>query len=102
MTQSARSELVLALQRWRWLLHLGYGRDLVLFVAFVLIELSQALITACVARFLDCSGSIFLWVLYWFYFVGFILFIVLRGIGHSAYLQLLACKEPAGDGIKAQ
>ena len=49
-----------------------------LFVSFVLIYLSQALIIACVARFLDCSGFVFY------------LFIVLWEIMHAVCLQLLA------------
>jgi hypothetical protein len=61
-----------------------------LFVYFVLIWLSQALIITCVARFLDCSGFIFH------------LFIVLLDIAHAVFLQLLACKEPPCDGVEAQ
>jgi len=34
--------------------------------------------------------------------IGFILFIVLWDIAHTASLQLLACKEPPGDGVEAQ
>jgi len=49
-----------------------------LFVSFVLIYLSQALIITCVTRFLDCSGFIFY------------LFIVLWHIAHAVFLQLLA------------
>ena len=49
-----------------------------LFVSFVLIYLSQALIITRVARFLDCSGLIFY------------LFIVLWDITHAVFLQLLA------------
>jgi len=37
-----------------------------------------------------------------FIFIGFSLFIVLWDIGHAACLQLLACKEPPCDGVKAQ
>jgi len=61
-----------------------------LFISFVLIDLSQALIITRVARFLDCSG--------------FILhsFIVLWDIAHAVILQLLACKEPPCDGVEAQ
>jgi len=44
----------------------------------------------------------YLWVMYWFYFIGFIFFIVLWDIAHAAFLQLLACKEPSCDGIEAQ
>jgi len=40
-----------------------------------------------------CTGSIF---------IGFSLFIVLWDIGHAAFLQLLACKEPPCDGVEAQ
>jgi hypothetical protein len=40
--------------------------------------------------------------LYWFYFIGFILFIVLWDIAHTMFLQLLACKERACDGVEAQ
>jgi hypothetical protein len=49
-----------------------------LFVSFVLIYLSQALIITRVARFLGCSGYIFY------------LFIVLWDIAHAPFLQLLA------------
>jgi hypothetical protein len=49
-----------------------------LFVSFVLIYLSQALIITRVARFLNHSGFIFS------------LFIVLWDIAHAAFLQLLA------------
>jgi len=49
-----------------------------LFVSFVLINFSQALIITDVAKFLDCSGCIFY------------LFIVLCGIAHAVFLQLLA------------
>jgi len=34
--------------------------------------------------------------------IGFILFIVLRDIAHTAFLQLLACKKPPCDGIEVQ
>jgi len=61
-----------------------------LFVSFVLIYLSQALIITHVARFLDCSGFIFH------------VFIVLCDIAHAVFLQLLACKEPPCDGVEAQ
>jgi len=37
-----------------------------------------------------------------FIFIGVILFIVLWDIAHAAILQLLACKEPPCDGVKAQ
>jgi len=37
-----------------------------------------------------------------FIFIGFSLFIVLWDIGHAAYLQLLPCKEPPGDGVESQ
>ena len=52
----------------------GYGRVLVLFVSFVLIFLSQALIITLVVRFLDRSRFIlfigFVLVLFhWFYFI---------------------------------
>jgi hypothetical protein len=49
-----------------------------LFVSFVLIYLSQALIITRVVRFLDCSG----FILY--------LFIVLWDIAQAVFLQLLA------------
>jgi hypothetical protein len=49
-----------------------------LFVSFVLIYLSQALIITLVARFLDCSVLIFY------------LFIVLWDIAQAVFLQLLA------------
>jgi len=41
---------------------------------------------------------------YFFYgfCIGFILFRVLRDIAHAAFLQLLACKGPPCDGVKAQ
>ena len=61
-----------------------------LFVSFVLIYLSQALIITHVARFLDCSGCIFY------------SFIVLWDIAHAVFLQLLAFKEPPCDGVEAQ
>jgi hypothetical protein len=48
-----------------------------LFVSFVLIYLSQALIITHIVRFLDCSGFIFH------------LFIVLWDITHTVFLQLL-------------
>ena len=53
MARWARSEPVLALQRMQWLLWLGEGRVLVLFVFIVRINLSQALTITRVARFLD-------------------------------------------------
>jgi hypothetical protein len=49
-----------------------------LFVSFILIYLSQALIITRVARFLDCLGCIFY------------LFIVLWNIVHAVFSQLLA------------
>ena len=61
-----------------------------MFVSFVLIYLSQALIITRVARFLDCSGFMFH------------LFIVLWDIAHAVFLQLLACKETPCDGVEAQ
>ena len=73
-----------------------------MFVSFVLIYVSQALINTRVARFLDRSRFILFIGLYWFYFIGFILFIVLWDIAHEVFLQLLACKEPPCDGVEAQ
>jgi hypothetical protein len=35
-------------------------------------------------------------------FIGFSLFIVLWDIVHTAFLQLLACKEPLCGGVEAQ
>jgi len=61
-----------------------------LFVSFVSMYLSQALIIRRVARVLDCEGSIFY------------LFIVLWDIGHAVFLQLLACKEPPCDVVEAE
>ena len=61
-----------------------------LFVSFVLINLSQALIITRIARLLDCLR----FILY--------LLIVLRDIAHAVFLQLLACKEPPCDGVEAQ
>jgi hypothetical protein len=60
----------------------------VLFVSFVLIDLSHALNITRVVRFLDRSG--------------FILFIVLCHFAHGAFLQLLASKEAPYDGIEPQ
>jgi multisubunit Na+/H+ antiporter MnhE subunit len=60
------------------------------FVSFVLIYLSQALIIARIARFLDFSEFIFL------------LFVLLWDITHAVFWQLLACKEPPCDGVEAQ
>jgi len=37
-----------------------------------------------------------------FIFIGFSLFIVGWDIGHAAFLQLLACKEPPCDGVEIQ
>jgi len=79
----------------------------VLFVSFVLIYVFQALIITRIARFLDPSRFIlfkgFVLVLfYWFYFIGFILFIVLWDMVHAVFLQLLACNEPPCDGVEAQ
>jgi hypothetical protein len=89
MRLSAMSKLVLALQRRRGFLCQGLYRVLVLFVSFVLIYLSQALIIIPVARFLDCSQ--------------FILFIVLWNIMYAVFLQLLAYKEPScDDAVEAQ
>jgi hypothetical protein len=34
--------------------------------------------------------------------IGICLFIVLWDIGHTACLQLLACKEPSCDGVETQ
>jgi len=48
------------------------------------------------------QGLFYLWVLYWFDFIGYILFIVLWDIAHAAFLQLLASKEPPCDGVEAQ
>jgi hypothetical protein len=48
-----------------------------LFVSFVLIYVSRALIITHIARFLDCSWCIFH------------LFIVLWAIAHAVFLQLL-------------
>ena len=73
-----------------------------LVVSFVLIYLSQALNITLVTRFLDRSRFILFIGLYWFYFIGFILFIVLWDIAHAVFLQLLACKEPPCDGVEAQ
>jgi hypothetical protein len=49
-----------------------------LFVSFVLINLSPALISTRLARLLDCSGCIFY------------VFIVLWDIAHAVFLHLLA------------
>jgi len=43
------------------------------------------------------QGLVYLWVLYWVY-----LFMVLQGMTHAVYLQLLACKEPSCDNIEIQ
>jgi hypothetical protein len=71
-------------------MRLGSGKSQVnvLFVPFILIYLSRALVITCLARCLDRSGSI--------------LFIVLWDIAHAVFLQLLACKEPPYDGVEAQ
>ena len=55
-----------------------------------------------VAMFLDRSWFVFFIDLYWFYFIGYILFRVLWDIAHAVILQLLACKEPPCDGVEAQ
>jgi len=52
--------------------------------------------------FLDRSWFVFFIDLYWFYFIGYILFRVLWDIAHAVILQLLACKEPPCDGVEAQ
>jgi hypothetical protein len=51
---------------------------------------------------LDRSRFILFIGLYWFDFIGFILFIVLWDIAHAVFLQLLAWKEPLCDGVEAQ
>jgi hypothetical protein len=61
-----------------------------LFVFFVLIDLSQALIINPVARILDYKGFVLN------------LFIVLWDIADAVFLQLWACKEPPSDGVEAQ
>ena len=61
-----------------------------LFVSFVLINVSQALIITRVARFLDWSGF------------KFYLFIVLGVIAHAVVLQLMAFGDPPCDRVEAQ
>ena len=68
----------------------GWVRVMGLFVSFVLINISQALIITHVVRLLDCSGLIFYLV------------IVSWDIAHTVFLQLLVCKEPPCDGVNAQ
>jgi len=68
----------------------GSVRVVGMLVSFVLIYLSQALISTCIARFLDRSGFILH------------IFIVLWHIAHAVFLQLLACKESPCDGVDAQ
>ena len=65
MAKHASSEQVLALQMWRWLLGLGVGWVFVLFISFVLIYVSQALITTHIARVFNGSGFLS--------FMGFVL-----------------------------
>jgi len=48
------------------------------------------------------QGSFHSWVLYWFYFIGCIVFIELRDIAHAAFLQLLAYKKHRFDGVEAE
>ena len=71
LARQARSEPVLALHRRQWLLRSGECWVLVLFVSFVLMYLSKALIIKRVTRLLDRSRfiilmgfilSLFLWV----------------------------------------
>jgi hypothetical protein len=66
----------------------GLVRVLVLFVSFVLIYVSQALIITRATRGLNRSV--------------YISFLVLWDITHAAFLQLLACKEPLCDGVEAK
>jgi hypothetical protein len=58
MAPQPGSEPVIWLHGRRWLSRSGLGRVLVLFISFVLIYLSQALIITHVARLLDRSGFI--------------------------------------------
>jgi hypothetical protein len=88
MVLGRRGEPVLAMLRREWLLCSAYRRVLVLFISFLLIYLSQALIITCVARLFHCSG--------------FVLFIVLKDITHAAFLHRQACKEPHCDSVEAQ
>jgi hypothetical protein len=60
-----------------------------LFITFVLINLSKALIIARNARFLDCSGY------------NFYLFLLLWNVAHAVFLQLRPYKERPRDGNEA-